>query len=527
MTTAHEYHPFAGGSLTALEGVVVESCPYDTDQEQVLASGEPIELLYSTDAAVEAIGSTHEELGGFLQRFVDLVNSGVRESTYVDFKGFSPSRAYTFKDETGTHDAYALLKSNYSVCTHCDPEAEQWWTLVSFETGDTLDFADSHPRRIAEQREYTSQRSGHQFVAPERIAKMAGIKEHPFGSDDPVVEMLAASNTTGTGIFRPVTLRNRDQMERFGAIVSLGHPATEHAKVSLSFDDPAAMFEYFGEHGAEWLLKATDDIDVPATPVPVVTDSYDGLRTVLSRIGTWGPVRRNFLLNLIEYVDVRGVEDWARPGSIQSLMRSSVKFDNAGGYEVTTDAILARKILCDQWDFVAGIYRAADGMYGEGGKLDLDAPRTINFQSSRLDENRARVYSEVFGDVLMPVVEQARVDLHIPTDISETEQVMCLFTKHPLLEKALRIVRDEHVMAQRPDMTVPQWARACEVLDHVRFERQETKDLQDDGRAVLKGYGLDVERIARLLQTAPGMSSEQVLRSAYRHLPTLDRARTS
>jgi hypothetical protein len=523
MTNPYE-HPGVENNLPALVGEVVDPHAHTGHQAEPPVAEERLEILPDVDAAVEAMGTTHEQLGQFLQGFTDAVKSGAVESTYVHFKGFSPSHAYTFKDETGSHDSYALLRSDYHVCTHCNPDAEQWWTLVSFTTGDTLDFADSHPRRIAEQGEYTSERSGHQFISPERIGEIAGIKEHSFGADDPVVEMLAASSAPDTGLFKPVTLRTRDQIDRFGGILSLGHPATEHTRVTLGFDSATDMFAYFGEYGVEWLLKATHDVDVPETPAPIMTDNYDGLRAVLSRIGTWGPERRDQLLSLIEYVDVRGVEEWARPGNIQSLIWSSVKFNDEGGYEVTADANLARKILCDQWDFVAGIYKAADGMYIEGGEQKLGEERATPFQKARLDEDKARVYAEVFSDVLMPVVEQARHDLQIPADIPQTDQVMHLFTRHQLFEKALRIARDKDVQAQRPDVTVPQWAHACEVLDDVRFSGRKIEDwdVPAEGQAVLGGYGLDVERIVRLLKSAPGMSSEQILRDAYRnHFPAI------
>lgn len=517
MINPHE-HPNIEGTLPALSGEIVDPHAHANHQAEPPIVEEHLELPPDVDAAVEAMGTTHEELGRFLQGFTDAAKSGAVESAYVHFKGFSPSHAYAFKDETGNHDAYALLRSDYRVCAHCNPDTEQWWTLVSFETGDTLDFADSHPRRIAEQGEYTSERSGHRFISPERIAEMAGVKEHSFGAEDPVVEMLAASSAPEIGLFKPVTLRTRDQIDRFGGILSLGHPATEHTRVTLGFDSASDMFAYFGEYGVEWLLKATHDIDVPEAPVPIVTDNYDGLRAILSRIGTWGPDRRDYLLSLIQYVDVRGVEEWARPGNIQSLIWSSVKFNEDGGYEVTDDANLARKILCNQWDFVAGIYKAADGMYIEGGEQKLGEERATPFQRLRLDENKARVYAEVFSYILMPVVEQARHDLQIPADIPQVDQILHLFTRHQLFEKALRISRDENVQAHRPDMTVPQWARACEVLDSVRFSGRKIEDwdVPTDGQAVLEGYGLDVERIGRLLKGAPGMSSEQILRDAYR-----------
>ncbi len=505
-------------SAPALEGQIINTHTHTAPPTEPSALNERPEILPDVDAMVEAMGTTHEALGGFLKGFVDAARSGEMESGYAQFKGFSPSVTYAFKDETTGRDNYALLRSDYSICTHCNPQAEQWWTLVSFETGDTLDFAESHATRIGEHGEYTSERSGNHFISPEKIAELAGIKEHPYPDDDPVVEMLAASNTSYIGLFRPVTLRTSDQIDRYGAILSLRHPATEHTRVALGFDDASAMFEKLGEYGVEWLLKGVDDVEVPTVPVPIITDSFDGVRSILSRIGTWGPERREELLDLIEYVDIRGVEDWARPGNVRSLIWSSVKFDDAGSYEVTPDASLTRKLLCNQWDLVMGIYKAADGYYGESMSQKIGESRVTHNRRFSLNEERANVYSEVFSDVLMPIVDQARDALQIPDDVPQAQQAKYLLTKHHLLEKGLRISRDVNVQAQRPDMTVPQWGRACEVIDDVRFSGVESKEweLSDDARTVLEGYGLDTARIAHMLKTAPGVSSDQMLRDAYR-----------
>lgn len=510
----------------ASEVVGAPGCHHDS----ATPSDERLAITPDVDAMVEAMGTTHETLGNFLQQFTDAVKTGAvePEKGYRDIQG-RLYQAHIFRDETGSHDSYALLRNLDNACQHCNPQAEQWWTLVSFTTGDMLEFADSHPRRIAEQGEYTSERTNHFFISPERIAEMAGIREHGFGTDDPIVTMLAASNAPVSGLFRPVTLRTRDQINRFEALVSLGHSAPEHTRVILGFDSPSDMFSYLGEYAIDHILRATHDIDVPAIPTPIVTSNFDGLRTLLSRIGTWGPTRHQEILDLIEYVDIRGIENWARPNNIQSLVWSAVKFNDDGSYKVTAESVLARKLLCDQWDFVTGVFKAADGSYLEGMTQKFGAPRATMFQTTRLNEDRARVYSEVFSDVLMPIVEQARADMQIPADIPEAEQIMHLFTRHGVLEKALRIARDENVIAQRPDMTVPQWARASEVLDEIRFSGLEPEDwnLSTDGQATLEGYGLDVERIARLLKTAPGMTSEQILRDAYRNYFPAIRAASS
>lgn len=477
--------------------------------EQYPAIGD---TLPNADAIVEAMGTTHEELGHFLQGFTNAAKSGAVEPTYVHFQD-DLSRMYAFKDAAGSRDAYALLDNHPE-----DPRVDRLWTLVSLETGDSLVFPDSQPRRIAEQGIYTGERRRNRFVTPESIAEMAGIKAHTHPADDPVVEMLAASSASDIDPTKSVVLRTPDQIDRYGTILSLKHPATERTRVLLGFDDTAAMFKKLGQYGIDWLLKGVHDIEMPTDPAPIVVDSYDGVRSILSRIGTWGPESHDQILNLIQSMDIRDIEDWARPGNVQALIWSSVKFNEDGSYEVTADADLMRRLVCSPWDIVAGVYKAADGYYGESMRQKAGESKATHHQLFKLNEEHARVYSAVFSDVLMPSVEQARVALQIPDNIPEAEQVMYLFTKHHLLEKGLRIVRDENVQVHRPDMTVPQWGRACEVIDDVRYSGLESThwELPDDARAVLKGYGLDAELIAHRMRTGPGVSSERLLRGVYR-----------
>jgi len=284
----------------------------------------------------------------------------------------------------------------------------------------------------------------------------------------------------------------------------------EHARITFAPESAAKLVEYLGRSGSSYIAPGIHKVVTPEDTAVVVIDDDQNrfvLKNILETSAKWDDQTRRAVYGCIRTIDLTQPRDsWTRMHNIETLLWNAIHIDESGEATTTPSVELLRHLKSDRYDFMEAVYKAAGGLYLETWtqkwgeeRASRDTPR------ESLDEQQAYAYARLLEWPLMSVVESARDAMHIPDDIAPIEQIVMLMRQQGHIEKGMRLARQDVVIAHRPDITVPQWAEICMVIDRCRDAA-----ISDSDRTTIERYGLSPDAIGRQLERGPGLTSEQI-----------------
>jgi hypothetical protein len=460
---------------------------------------------------VQELGTTHEALADFLEVFVAADKMGESGYARMAYCGDDRVRVKFIEGAGQDETTYALIRDGIYRGNHL-------YTIVSMATGDQLSFVDSDVERIRTGNyvQPTSE-GGASTIDLRSIAEVAGII-NPYDESDPITSLTKDSASAAT-------LKTDEQIQRFERLISLGSEAAKNAHVAFAPETAQEMLTFLGSFGAKRIASYIHEVIIPVDTAPVAIDDKENrfvLSALLETTSKFGIETQRAIYGRISAIDVRSQKDnWSRANNIQKLIRDAVRFDQDGNHTEHPSFELIERLLCDRYDFLEAVYKAADGLYVECSSHPADGSKPTRFASENLNESKARTLAELLQGPLMDTVEEARSSLHIPDGISPADQIVLLLKGHGYTQKGVRLTRREDVAQVRPDITVPQWAEICMIIDRCRISYTDdgnrvVADISDADRAVIESHGLNADAMRKYWKSAPGATTEGVAQHLLR-----------
>ncbi|HUC19903.1 MAG TPA: hypothetical protein VMR98_00205, partial [Candidatus Polarisedimenticolaceae bacterium] len=277
------------------------------------------QLLESENQTVEAIHTTHAELAGFLQQFIDAADANEVNAGHgaLNVRPEGSVAAFNVK-------ASKLPRGNSTSPFGDGASSNQGYEVTNLLTGQKIYFEGLVPELIGRYGYYGSKDEavGNRTVAPQEIARMAGIVEHGYGDDDPVIDFarrfsrarmaIELSEPGNPQASIPAELSTAEQVDRFMNLASVVaqriddfvpsvHVGTAETAVAfLGYKDRNRLF-----HGTDLLEKLdcsnlTDDERAPLT----VTSPND-MQVFLGRLANLDPEAQQLAVNAISEVEIK------------------------------------------------------------------------------------------------------------------------------------------------------------------------------------------------------------------------------
>lgn len=345
------------------------------DEDKTLAG-----VLAEDNEKVGQIGTTHAALAGFLQRFLDAGTSEV-----------------SVRLEDGS--AYHVHVDGYrSVMYSPFPDATRipldYCTLTDLQTGERLDFLRMTPHLIGNYGFYGG--SADSRVAPEKIARFAGLAASEYGPEDPVV-LLASGQLSA--------LSTVEQAQRLRNLRVAGHPNAGVEGVSFVPESSSELLSYLANPDLTQLALEVDMRDLSdMVSAPLKALKFDSINAFLDSISAYDAETQTQLMDLVSEVDVTAlVEADMRDIAIKELLAVSVA-EVDGRYVTRPPITLVDKLACTPHEFFKAVYGSAGGQYGMRVTIDSDGTRHNHYDAG-LNEARAKALIDVFEDRMMLFVE--------------------------------------------------------------------------------------------------------------------------
>lgn len=441
------------------------------------------------------------ELADFMQRFVDEADAHPLASVFGSKHYYSSQiNLLPVRWVGGTSEVpdFALIRNAFGRRPQ-DPDEPL--TILNMRSGRSARFVHSQIERVRQ-----GQYSGD-------LARVATLDREDI-QNDPIVALTTAYATEGSnyiGPKQPLVLRNSEQVSRLTALLDVAHPALEGVPVILHAPSAKALVEYLTQYLGPTLHPHIRGVELPMDAVSLTVTATTRFSKFIKNLIETAPkvAGETHLSDCIDMIDLNGQEEWDVSFGVRLLLENAVTAHEDGTYETNAMADLFRRVAYRPYDALKAIYGAAEGSYmlstSSSGSLESN---TVIRKWESLDENKATLYAQVFEDMLMPSVEDARQALHIPKNIPPTEQIMQLLKKHYLIETGRRITEQATTRVVQPAMTAPQWGEVYNIID-----RTGDADFSVGDQETLQKYGLDVEALRQCVINQANIFPETVIRA--------------
>ena len=278
-------------------------------------------LLEEDNSEVEAMGTTHAELAGFLKQFTDAAEDHPRPVGYDTFEVHPKGSVAAFHVKAEKHtrpqgdptSPFGDRSSSHEV-----------YYVTNLMTGQTIYFNGLMPELIGRYGYYGSKSEDvkNRTVPPREIGRMAGIIEHGYGDDDPVIDFTRRFSRARTamelselgnpveGALVPAELHSAEQVDRFMNIAqviryrikefipSVGISNAETLMAFMSHRDRNRLFNEAG------LMEKLDCSDLPEDDQASLTITpLFQMQFFLHRLNKLGQEDQARVVNAISAID--------------------------------------------------------------------------------------------------------------------------------------------------------------------------------------------------------------------------------
>lgn len=464
----------------------------------------------AANALVESLGASNEELANCLQKIIEIAADPAQRTDpeRIRYQARSVSKQRVSGAGVDGQTPFALLcdARSYRVANQ---HSQVLLTAVNMFSGDEFTFSTGSIDAIRKGEYADDAVSVEDTLA--YVYGLACTAGAPLARQgDPLVTMTKQKQ--GEALVLDATLTNLDQVERLGRLITLENNTCKNARIRLAPATAAELVEIITHYATPEALPYIESVVTPPDTIALNLaneDEHYNLTTIVKQTSSWSAEAQHAVFDAISAIDVRVPGDLWTPiyNAKQIVERSIVAKD--GAPEVQPVASLAKKLICDRYDFGSAVFSAAGGYFSEGFLQSPTGAGSERHVTQGMDEEWARMFATVFAERLMDIVDQARLPLDIPDTLPAEDQILALLHNYGYIEKGVRLVLSPVIMSNHPEVTPPQWAAVCKIVDRWRTSKPTEAD-----NVKLETFNINPTIIATEVQYTRSQTAEDIVQNA-------------